>query len=67
MIVPTRDAEGNPLCPICEGMVAKAGEFCSRECYTHFVMAVVQQPGPVEIENLVDLESMPWYGEGSET
>jgi hypothetical protein len=60
MIVPTRDAEGNPVCFICGQSVAKAGEACSRECYTHFVVAVVQQGGPVEMESLVDLDDQPW-------
>jgi hypothetical protein len=63
--IPTRDDEGNPICFICESPVVRPGEACSRECYAHFLVAVAQQPGMIEMENLLDLQEMAWYGEGS--
>ena len=61
--ISTKDAEGNPFCFICEGPVEREGETCSQSCYAHFLMAVLDSPGLVSMENLVDLDSQPWYGE----
>ena len=55
------------MCFVCEAPVAKAGEACSQKCYAHFLVAVIQQPGPVEMENLVAFSAMPWYVEQDET
>ena len=62
MNVLVRDQDGNPICFICATPVAKAGEACSRSCYAHFLVAVSSSPGPIQMENLVDMESMSWYG-----
>lgn len=65
MIVPARNADREAICPVCETLVAQVGEFCSRSCYAHFLVAVSMQSGIVEIENLVDLTDMPWYRESN--
>jgi hypothetical protein len=57
--------DGQPICPICEAPVEKAGAFCSRACYAHFLTAVCFSPGIVEMDNLLDLSDMPWYAEGN--
>lgn len=62
LYVPCRDEKGNPVCPICEEPVEKAGSFCSRSHYAHFLVVVANQMDVVEIEDpLVALEDMPWY------
>lgn len=61
MLVPTRDSDGNPICFVCEVPVLRSGEACSRSCYAHFLVAVTQQPGIVEMENLLDLSEQPWH------
>lgn len=64
LFVSCRDERGNPVCPVCEAPVPKPGAFHSRECYSHFLVAVIQQPGMIEMEDApLDLSSMPWYGE----
>ena len=65
--VPTTDSDGHPWCPVCEAPVEEAGAFCSRSCYAHFLTAVLFSPGIVEMDNLLDLSEMPWYGEGITT
>jgi hypothetical protein len=64
--VPVRNAERKPICPVCEIEVPEAGAFCSRSCYAHFLVAVTMQAGNVSMENLVDMEAQPWYGEDHE-
>jgi hypothetical protein len=61
--VPVRNAEREPICFVCETPVERPGVTCSRACYAHFLMAVTSQAGNVEMEELVDLQDMPWYGE----
>jgi hypothetical protein len=63
MHVPVRNAERDPICPICEVPVEQAGAFCSRPCYAHFLVAVTSQAGILSMEKLLDLEEQPWYGE----
>ncbi len=65
MRVETRDTNGVPICPVCSTEVDKAGTFCGSTCYQHFITVVSSQPGMVEMEQLVDLESMPWYSQGN--
>lgn len=61
--VPTKGPDGLPWCPVCEQPVDQEGTFDTRACYTHFIVAVTQQPGMVEMEKLLDMHEMPWYGE----
>lgn len=65
MKVQTRDEGGSPICPICEGPVEKAGQFCSPECYQHFITAVEGQM--VHMEVCLDLENQPWHTQDTET
>lgn len=66
LYVPCRDEKGHPVCPICSEPVEKAGSFCSLAHYTHFLVAVSNQMGPIEMEDpLVDLSQMPWHTQGT--
>ena len=61
--IPVRDGDGSPICFICGTPVGRAGETCSRACYAHFLMAVLDSPGLVSMEELLDLDEQPWYAE----
>jgi hypothetical protein len=61
--VPVRNHKRKPICPVCEVPVEQVGTMCSRACYAHFLVAVTSQAGIIEMEELVDLESQPWYSE----
>lgn len=61
LTVPCRDAEGNPICPVCLVPVERPGEFDSITCYTHFIMAVMQQGSVVEMEEFLDIDRQPWH------
>ena len=63
MKVATRASDGSPICPICDEPVPKAGQFCSAEHYQHFLVAVSDQ-GMIYMEDLVDIEDMPWHTQG---
>jgi hypothetical protein len=63
MKVATRANDGSPICPICDSPVPEAGQFCSPEHYNHFLVAVSDQAGMIEMEELVDIESQPWHTE----
>ena len=61
MKVATRASDGSPICPICDKPVPKAGQFCSPECYTHFLVAVSDQAGMIEMEDFLDIARQSWY------
>jgi hypothetical protein len=64
--VPVRNKDRQAICPVCEVPVDRVGTMCSRTCYAHFLVAVTSQAGIIEMEEFVDMEQQPWYGEGSE-
>lgn len=67
MRVETRDADGNPICYVCERPVARAGEACSAECYLHFATVVSNQDSLVDMENYIDHTDHEWFQRGTET
>lgn len=47
--------------------MSRVGEFCSRACYAHFLVAVTQQAGIIEMEEFLDLDMQPWHTQHDET
>lgn len=48
-----------PRCAGCDGPVAKVGQTCSFECYTH--MCYMLQIDPRVKDRPLTLEEQPWY------
>jgi len=59
----TRNPKGEPMCPICEQSVPQAGEFCSRACYGHFLVAVMGAENVFVDDSLLTYRQQSWYVE----
>lgn len=59
-----RSATGQPQCPICEEPVSRAGSFCTREHYQHFLTVVENQMVCSEV--MLDYWEQDWYVDSKE-